>query len=76
MRRILRSFCAWLTAPPRSSWAWCPSCGHDLNGDDESFDGYASEVIVVYTCAKGGCGAEWDFDAQVPLLIRDRGEPS
>ena len=52
----------------RSSWARCPICQHDLNGDGKSLVG-DDERGVRYCCA--GCGDEslWDFDAPTPILL-------
>lgn len=52
----------------RSSWAYCPQCRRDLNGDNDSFiDDIGS--YVRYTCASCGFNSQWDFDAPAPVYL-------
>jgi hypothetical protein len=63
------------TPPPaRTSWAWCPRCRRDLNGDSESFD--HEDGAVYYRCASCACLSWWDFDAPVPLLLGSSHAPT
>jgi transposase-like protein len=52
----------------RTSWAYCPKCRRDLNGDNDSFvDDMGS--YVRYTCATCGFNSQWDFDTPVPVYL-------
>lgn len=70
IRWIVRFFAYLIAAEKaqRSCWVWCPGCGRDLNGDDESFfsdDG----AVVEYHCATCGAESTWDFGPSTPFLM-------
>jgi len=58
-------------AQRRTSWAYCPECRHDLNGDDKSFQGYDEAGLVVYECSRCTHVSRWDFDPPAPILVED-----
>lgn len=56
------------TRAKRTSWAYCPGCRRDLNGDNESFVDDCG-TTVRYICATCGFDSKWDFNAPVPLYL-------
>jgi hypothetical protein len=69
--RVVPSLMRALRGPTRTSWAWCPKCRRDLNGDAISFvsDEADSGGPVTYRCADCQTVSVWDFDAPAPLLL-------
>lgn len=74
-RDILTRAARWLAtsaSPSRASWAYCPECRRDLNGDSFSFLS-DDDRGVRYRCADCRLVSVWDFGAPAPVLLSTDG---
>jgi len=50
------------------TFCYCPLCWNELISSD-SF--VSDEDVVTYKCSKCTCVSRWNFDAPVPILIKE-----